>query len=49
MVLETAVNGNADWLVKFNTRHLADGAREFGIRVLRPGAAWKQVQKHEKK
>jgi putative PIN family toxin of toxin-antitoxin system len=49
MVLETAVNGNADWLVTFNTRHLAEGARDFGIRVLRPVEAWKQVQKHETK
>jgi putative PIN family toxin of toxin-antitoxin system len=49
MVLETAVNGNADWLVTFNTRHLAEGARDFGIRVLRPIEAWKQVQKHETK
>lgn len=49
MVLETAVNGNADWLVTFNTRHLAEGARDFGIRVIRPVDAWKQVQKHEKK
>jgi putative PIN family toxin of toxin-antitoxin system len=49
MVLETAVNGNADGLVTFNTRHLAEGARDFGIRVFRPFDAWKQVQKHEKK
>jgi predicted nucleic acid-binding protein len=49
MVLETAVNGDADWLVTFNTRHLADAAADFGIRVLRPAEAWKQVQKHEKK
>jgi predicted nucleic acid-binding protein len=49
MVLETAVNGNADGLVTFNTRHLADGARDFGIRVVRPVEAWKQVQRDEKK
>lgn len=49
MVLETAVNGSADRLVTFNTRHLADGARDFGIQVVRPGEAWKQVQRHEKK
>lgn len=48
MVLETAVNGNADWLVTFNARHLADAARDFGIPVVRPGEAWKQVQRHEK-
>ena len=49
MVLATAVNGNADCLVTFNTRHLAEGARDFGLSVLRPVEAWKQVQKHEKK
>ncbi|HEY1184048.1 MAG TPA: putative toxin-antitoxin system toxin component, PIN family [Bryobacteraceae bacterium] len=49
MVLETAVNGGADWLVTFNVRHLADAARRFGIRVMRPGDAWIEVRKHEKK
>lgn len=49
MVLETAVNGGADWLVTFNMRHLADAAREFGIRAVRPFEAWKQVHRHEKK
>ena len=49
MVLETAVNGEADWLVTFNVLHLAVAAREFGIRVLRPGDAWSEIRKHEKK
>ncbi len=49
MVLETAVNGEADWLVTFNLRHLAIAAREFGIRVMRPCDAWKEIRKHEKK
>jgi predicted nucleic acid-binding protein len=49
MVLETAVNGNADWLVTFNKRHFGDGARDFGIPVGRPVEAWKQVLRHEKK
>ena len=43
MVLETAANGGADWLVTFNVRHLADAAKLFGIRVGRPGAAWKEI------
>jgi len=43
MVLETAVNGAADRLVTFNERHLAAAAREFGLRVLRPREAWKEV------
>ncbi len=45
MVLETAVNGAADWLVTFNERHLARAAREFGIRVGRPAEAWKEIRK----
>ena len=49
MVLETAVNGAADWLVTFNLRHLADAAREFGIRVVRPCDARREIRRHEKK
>jgi len=49
MVLETAVNGAADWLVTFNLRHLADAARHFGIRVTRPSDAWREIRRHEKK
>ena len=49
MVLETAVNGEADWLVTFNVRHLAAAAREFGIRVMRPRDAWKEIRRYEKK
>jgi hypothetical protein len=41
MVLETAVNGGADWLVTFDVRRLAEAARDFGIRVMRPAEAWK--------
>jgi putative PIN family toxin of toxin-antitoxin system len=44
MVLETAVNGGADRLITFDVRHLAEAAREFGIRVLRPRGVWKEVQ-----
>ena len=36
MLLETAVNGAADWLVTFNRRHLAVAARDFGVRVVVP-------------
>lgn len=49
MVLETAVNGGADWLVTFNLRHLAEAARQFGIRVARPQDAWREIREHEKK
>jgi putative PIN family toxin of toxin-antitoxin system len=49
MVLETAVNGGADRLVTFNMRHLAEAARDFGIWVLRPCDAWKEVQRQNEK
>jgi predicted nucleic acid-binding protein len=49
MVLETAANGGADWLVTFNLRHLAEAARGFGIRVMRPGDAGREMRRHEKK
>lgn len=49
MVLETAVNGVADWLVTFNVRHLADAAGEFGIPAARPCDAWREIRRHEKK
>ena len=45
MVLETVVNGVADGLVTFNMRHLAEAAREFGIRSMKPRDAWKEVQR----
>jgi putative PIN family toxin of toxin-antitoxin system len=49
MVLATAVNGAADWLVTFNLRHLAEAARAFGIGVARPCDVWRDIRKHEKK
>lgn len=39
MVLETAVNGQADLIVTFNVTHLKHGARRFGIRATRPREA----------
>ena len=49
MVLETAISGGADLLVTFNVRHLAEGARDFGVPVVRPFEAWRQVQEYAKK
>ncbi len=37
MVLETAVNGGADWIVTFNGRDFGEVPRRFGIAVIRPG------------
>jgi hypothetical protein len=39
MVLETAVNGQADGIVTFNKKHFAAGAKTFGIPVMSPGEA----------
>jgi hypothetical protein len=47
--LEAAANGVADWLVTFNLRHLAEAAREFGIRALRPCDAWREIPRHANK
>jgi putative PIN family toxin of toxin-antitoxin system len=44
MVLETAVNGSADYLCTLNTRDFIPAAR-FGIEVVNPGAAWRIVEK----
>ncbi len=47
MVLETAVNGRADRLITFNVRHLAAAAKDFGIRVMEPGAAWREMKERK--
>ncbi len=39
MVMETAVNGQADLLVTFNLRHFKEPARTFALQVLRPADA----------
>jgi len=39
MVLEAAVNGQADLIVTFNVTHLRHGARRFGIRAIWPAEA----------
>jgi putative PIN family toxin of toxin-antitoxin system len=49
MVLETAVNGEADRLITFNLRHLAEAADEFGVRAVLPREAWREVRRYEKK
>ncbi|HTP32617.1 MAG TPA: putative toxin-antitoxin system toxin component, PIN family [Candidatus Acidoferrales bacterium] len=49
MVLETAVNGAADYLCTLNTRDFAP-AGQFGIAVVSPGKAWRLLEKsHEEK
>ncbi|MDQ2839714.1 MAG: putative toxin-antitoxin system toxin component, PIN family [Acidobacteriota bacterium] len=43
MVLETAVNGRADYLATFNVRHLGVAARTFGIGVGSPGEVLRKI------
>lgn len=44
MVLEAAVNGNADAIVSFNARDFAVVPDEFGIEVIRPAEALKRIR-----
>lgn len=44
MVLETAVNGQADALITYNVRDFVKGAERFGLRVLRPGDFLKELR-----
>jgi len=44
MVLETAVNGNADALVTFNQRHFKPVHSQFGIEVLLPREALRRMK-----
>ncbi len=41
LVLETAVNGQADLLLTFNERDFV-GAERFAPRISRPGPAWRR-------
>lgn len=44
MVLETAVNGQADALVTHNLRDFRGAAERFGLRVLTPGNLLKEIR-----
>jgi putative PIN family toxin of toxin-antitoxin system len=44
MVLETAVNGNADAIVTFNVRHFEPVSRSFACAVLLPREALQQIR-----
>ena len=44
MVLEAAVNGNAQAIVTFNIRDFGKAASQFGIDVISPGEAWKRME-----
>jgi predicted nucleic acid-binding protein len=44
MVLETAVNGQADAIVTFNRRHFMSVPKQFGIDVLLPADAVNRLE-----
>lgn len=43
MVLEAAIASGSDWIVTHNVRDLADGSSRFGVEVLTPAAALRQL------
>jgi putative PIN family toxin of toxin-antitoxin system len=44
LVLETAINGNADVIVTFNIGDMEAGAARFGIAVERPGPVLRRIR-----
>ena len=45
LVLEAAVNGQANAIVTFNESHLREARRAFGIDVIRPAEALRRIKK----
>jgi putative PIN family toxin of toxin-antitoxin system len=45
LVLEAAVNGQADAIVTFNESHLREARKNFGIEVIRPAEALRRIKK----
>jgi putative PIN family toxin of toxin-antitoxin system len=45
LVLEAAVNGQADAIVTFNESHMREARRIFGIDVIRPAEALRRIKK----
>ena len=45
MVLDVAINGNADAIVTDNTRHFREGAERFGIDLLTPAELLSKFRK----
>jgi predicted nucleic acid-binding protein len=46
MVLETALNGQAQSLITFNQKHLAQAAKHLGIEPLPPAQFAQQLRQH---
>lgn len=45
LVLEAAINGDADALITYNVADFAEAAERFGIAVLRPGEVLRKVKR----
>lgn len=45
MVLDVAINGNADAIVTNNARHFRDAARRFQVKVLSPSELLRKIGK----
>jgi putative PIN family toxin of toxin-antitoxin system len=44
LVIETAINGQADFVATFNLRHMRVAGAEFGFGVSRPGPLLKRIR-----
>ncbi|CAA7611622.1 PilT domain-containing protein [Magnetospirillum sp. LM-5] len=44
LVIETAINGQADAIATFNLRHIGEAARRFGITAERPGSVLRRIR-----
>ncbi len=44
LVVETAINGQADMIATFNIRHLRQACRQFGMLVERPGQVLRRIR-----
>jgi putative PIN family toxin of toxin-antitoxin system len=44
IILETAINGNADHIVTFNIKHYGNAPAAFGIEVLRPADVIRRIR-----
>jgi len=44
LVVETAINGQADMIATFNTRHMQRACRQFGILAERPAICLKRIR-----
>jgi len=49
MVLETAINGGANWIVSFNIRDFGTAGEPFGCRAILPREAVHQIRASEER